>query len=129
MIINIAECSEVTKTLIRQLIARDAHGKAKYGVTLDRKDLTPQQWLQHMTEELLDGAGYAQATLREIDEQLNVTVVTDPAQMQYPPQFKIVDGCKGKVDHQGIFWCDGCCRTFDTKDGAYYRCEVAINAK
>lgn len=76
-LINIAECSEVTKTLIRQLIARDAHGKEKYGVTLDRKDLTPQQWLQHMTEELLDGAGYAQAVLRELPD-VSVTVVTDP---------------------------------------------------
>ena len=38
----------------------------KYGVSLDRPDLTIEQWLEHLTEELLDGAGYAQSAIREI---------------------------------------------------------------
>ena len=69
---NIKECmdflldgaaapSEVTQ----QLIARDAAGRQKYGTTLDRTDLTTGDWLQHMAEELLDGAGYALAAKRE----------------------------------------------------------------
>jgi hypothetical protein len=60
--------SDVTANLVTMLTDRDALGLAKYGKTLDRKDLTPQQWLQHLTEELLDGAGYAQAILRELNE-------------------------------------------------------------
>jgi hypothetical protein len=51
--------SQITEQLIQQLRERDAKGLAKYGTTLDRTDLSPQQWLQHLIEELLDGAGYA----------------------------------------------------------------------
>lgn len=58
--------SEITEILIAQLRNRDAKGLEKYGVSLDRTDLTPEEWLQHLTEELLDGAGYAQSLLRDM---------------------------------------------------------------
>ncbi|PZP58307.1 MAG: hypothetical protein DI597_19440 [Pseudoxanthomonas spadix] len=51
--------SQTTMQLIQLLIQRDQAGRAKYGTTLDRTDLTREQWLQHLIEELLDGAGYA----------------------------------------------------------------------
>jgi hypothetical protein len=54
----------VTQTLVQQLIDRDAKGRAKYGTTLDRTDLTRNEWLQHLIEELLDAAGYAEAAKR-----------------------------------------------------------------
>lgn len=60
--------SVVTQGLVERLYQRDAAGLAKYGVSLDRRDLTIEQWLDHQTEELLDGAGYAQAAKREIVE-------------------------------------------------------------
>ncbi len=56
--------SDVTLQLIKSLIRRDAFGKKKYGTSLDRTDLTREQWLDHMTEELLDAAGYAQSAKR-----------------------------------------------------------------
>lgn len=56
--------SKTTQALIDLLIERDVAGRAKYGTTLDRTDLTHDQWLQHMAEELLDGAGYALAAKR-----------------------------------------------------------------
>jgi hypothetical protein len=56
--------SDTTRSLIALLVQRDQHGRAKYGTTLDRTDLTLSEWLQHMTEELLDGAGYALAAKR-----------------------------------------------------------------
>ena len=59
-----APASDVTQTLVRQLIERDAKGRAKYGKTLDRKDLAREEWLQHLIEELLDAAGYAEAAKR-----------------------------------------------------------------
>lgn len=58
------EVSDTTQRLIDLLIERDKVGRAKYGTTLDRTDLTRDQWLQHMVEELLDGAGYALAAKR-----------------------------------------------------------------
>lgn len=58
--------SKVTEDLVKLLRLRAAVGLRKYGTTLDREDLTIEQWLDHKTEELLDAAGYAQAAKREI---------------------------------------------------------------
>lgn len=57
--------NQTTTTLVELLIKRDSFGQKKYGTSLDRKDLKVSDWLQHQIEELLDGAGYAQAALRE----------------------------------------------------------------
>jgi hypothetical protein len=40
------------------LSARSERGVKKYGVTLDRTDLTESDWKQHLYEELLDAALY-----------------------------------------------------------------------
>jgi hypothetical protein len=50
--------SNTTQILVDRLILRDAMGKSKYGTSLDRSDLGPEEWTQHALEELLDGAGY-----------------------------------------------------------------------
>lgn len=63
--------SDTTRALIDQLISRDDAGRKKYGVTLDRTDLSLVDWLQHQTEELLDAAGYAQAAKREAERLLS----------------------------------------------------------
>lgn len=55
--VDISKCSQTTQSLICMLIDRDRLGRAKYGKTLDRTDLTHAEWLQHMAEEMLDGAG------------------------------------------------------------------------
>lgn len=49
-----------TERLVDQLRARHWHGLRKYGVTLDRTDLTWSRWIQHHREELLDAMGYLQ---------------------------------------------------------------------
>ena len=61
--------------ITRQLIERDQHGRQKYGVTLDRTDLSHADWLQHMAEELMDGAGYALAAKREYERMQQGPVV------------------------------------------------------
>lgn len=61
--------SNTTAALIGLLQQRDALGRAKYGTTLDRTDLSLRDWLQHQLEEMLDGAGYAMAAIRKLDEQ------------------------------------------------------------
>jgi hypothetical protein len=50
--------TSTTERLVGLLRDRHARGLAKYGTTLDREDLTPQQWAQHAIEEALDLAGY-----------------------------------------------------------------------
>ena len=42
--------------LIRE---RQKIGEQKYGHSIDRDDLTREEWLQHLLEEMLDGAQYA----------------------------------------------------------------------
>ena len=69
---QVLEVSDTSRVLIELLARRDAHGKAKYGTTLDRTDLSLADWLQHQTEELLDGAGYAQAAKREAERLLRI---------------------------------------------------------
>lgn len=51
-----------------KLLDRSRLGIAKYGKTTDRDDLSLQDWLVHMQEELLDGAVYIQAAMRNGQE-------------------------------------------------------------
>ena len=39
---------------------RAMKGETKYGTTMERGDLSIQEWLTHLQEELLDGAVYIQ---------------------------------------------------------------------
>lgn len=42
--------------LLFMLEARQSMGNKKYGHSIDRDDLTREEWLQHLLEEMLDGA-------------------------------------------------------------------------
>lgn len=70
-----------TDKLCALLRERHEIGLKKYGVTLDRKDLTPEQWIQHAVEEMLDGAGYLMRlkdTITELRKELDVyKIATD----------------------------------------------------
>jgi hypothetical protein len=46
--------------VIQQIAERRAKGVAKYGVSMERSDLSRKQWLQHALEEALDLAIYLQ---------------------------------------------------------------------
>ena len=50
-----ATCEERVITAIRE---RREKGRKKYGMTMDRDDLTPGQWIQHAQEEAMDLAIY-----------------------------------------------------------------------
>ncbi|MCF6112359.1 hypothetical protein [Mesorhizobium muleiense] len=51
------------------LLRRSELGIAKYGVTLDRTDLSLRDWLQHAYEEHLDAANYLKRAIIEIDRR------------------------------------------------------------
>lgn len=53
----------------RDLAARSRLGMMKYGVGLDRQDLSLRDWLQHALEECLDMAGYLKAAITKLDAQ------------------------------------------------------------
>lgn len=57
--------SRIEEQVIAALRDRAAKGEIKYGVTMERNDLSFLQWLQHLQEELLDGAVYMEKLKEE----------------------------------------------------------------
>ena len=55
--------------VVEQLRERKERGLQKYGVTTDRIDLSTLEWLQHLQEELMDGAVYIEKIKSEINEK------------------------------------------------------------
>lgn len=49
------------------LLQRSQTGISKYGTTLDRKDLKPSEWCQHLLEELLDASGYVLRLKKDLE--------------------------------------------------------------
>ena len=60
------EPDSIVQAVIRKFQERSDVGVKKYGVTLDRTDLTPLQWAQHMQEELMDAILYLERLKREM---------------------------------------------------------------
>ena len=60
-------------SVISQFIERSKKGKAKYGVDLDRTDLTLLEWIEHAKQEHMDAILYLekikQEVIREQQEQ------------------------------------------------------------
>jgi hypothetical protein len=46
--------SKILYSIIDDLLEREDKGLKEYGTTMDRTDLTEQDWLQHAYEESLD---------------------------------------------------------------------------
>jgi hypothetical protein len=52
--------SKVEQSVCDKILERAEVGKRKYGVTMERTDLTRLDWLKHAQEEALDMAVYLQ---------------------------------------------------------------------
>lgn len=57
--------SAILQIVIAELKVREERGLSKYGTTMDRKDLTTKQWLQHAYEEALDLSLYLKKLIEE----------------------------------------------------------------
>ena len=61
---------EVTDKVVLSVMAkyaeRSATGLKKYGTTLDREDLTLDQWINHLQEELMDATLYLERIKKDI---------------------------------------------------------------
>lgn len=55
----------VVEQVVDKLRTRSSIGVEKYGTNLTRQDLSQKEWLQHLQEELLDGAGYLQVLMNQ----------------------------------------------------------------
>lgn len=63
------EKSKLLEQVIKDLTEREVKGIASYGTTMDRTDLSQQEWLQHLYEELLDAALYTKKLLTLLPKQ------------------------------------------------------------
>ena len=52
--------SKIEDAVVTLIQERAMKGESKYGTTMERGDLSIQEWLTHLQEELLDGAVYIQ---------------------------------------------------------------------
>lgn len=60
--------SNLLASVIMDLKIREERGLATYGTTMDRKDLSKQEWLQHAYEEALDLALYLKKLMEDHDK-------------------------------------------------------------
>lgn len=56
--------SKLMYSIIDDLLYREEKGKLEYGTTMDRQDLSEEQWLQHAYEEALDLAIYLKKIIK-----------------------------------------------------------------
>ena len=60
-----------TEAIVDMIRSRSEFGLNKYGVSMDRTDLTTEQWIQHAIEEMLDGAQYLYRIKQELAKRLD----------------------------------------------------------
>ena len=60
--------SKLLYDVIDDILFRQEKGRAEYGTTMDRKDLSEEQWLQHAYEEALDLAIYLKKIIKTRSE-------------------------------------------------------------
>ena len=58
--------SKLEDNVCEKILERAKVGKAKYGVTMEREDLTTIDWLIHLQEELMDAAVYVERLLGDL---------------------------------------------------------------
>lgn len=65
----------IVEEVVRKYQERSAVGILKYGTTLDRTDLSLDNWLQHVQEELMDATLYIERLRRELRQrEQNLTI-------------------------------------------------------
>ena len=59
----------IVEAIVQKFQQRSDVGQKKYGVTLDRKDLSTFDWIQHTQEELMDAILYLERLKRDVLEK------------------------------------------------------------
>lgn len=58
----------ILQSVIDKLHTRSEAGQKKYGTTMDRKDLSIYDWLNHLQEELMDAIQYIEKLKHETNK-------------------------------------------------------------
>jgi len=65
---SIDRTDSIVDSIIDKFVSRATVGKEKYGVTLDRNDLSLEEWLEHSIQEKMDDILYMQKALKVLIE-------------------------------------------------------------
>jgi hypothetical protein len=57
----------IVQSVIEKYLVRSNVGIEKYGVTLDREDLSLVEWLRHLQEELQDATLYVEKIIKSVE--------------------------------------------------------------
>jgi hypothetical protein len=65
----IPQTDSVVDSVIDQFVSRATFGKTKYGVDLDREDLSVLEWIEHAKQEHMDAILYLQKAKKILEER------------------------------------------------------------
>ena len=51
---RLSNCDSIVQTVVEKFVSRAEFGRKKYGKTMDRDDLTTDEWICHAVEEAMD---------------------------------------------------------------------------
>ena len=68
----------IVDSILNKFVDRAEMGFNKYNNTLDRKDLSKVEWINHAQEELMDGILYLERLKQELNEQTTEVSKADP---------------------------------------------------
>lgn len=71
----ISNPTEVEETVINKIRHRRDFGRKKYGVTMERGDLTLSEWFKHAQDEVLDAAIYLEKCMRVADKWKELAMI------------------------------------------------------
>ena len=63
------QLDSIVTSVINQFLARSKKGKEKYGVDLDRTDLTLLEWIEHAKQEHIDAILYLEKIKQIVSDQ------------------------------------------------------------
>jgi hypothetical protein len=63
------QLDSIVTSVINQFLARSKKGKEKYGVDLDRTDLTLLEWIEHAKQEHMDAILYLEKIKQIVSDQ------------------------------------------------------------
>ena len=66
---SVLKVDSIVEEVVRKYQQRSEIGIRKYGTTLDRTDLSLDNWLQHVQEELMDATLYIERLRKELRER------------------------------------------------------------
>ena len=67
--------SKIEDIVCSKIQIRAGVGKAKYGVTMERSDLSIVEWLTHLQEELMDALLYIEAARRCLTDEIEEVMI------------------------------------------------------